>query len=218
MEKRELADHALRIQTGGYSVVPAVFTPAECAEARQELERILAEERDPTGAELGPAGGWAYSLMNKARIFERTYGVPPLLRLIRHFLGDDCVLSSVQGRVVLPGAPAQSMHYDGSYTGPFLSSAPADEGRRNTACVFGFNVIFCLSPFTRANGATRVVPGSHRLASTHIPDNHPPGEVVVEAEEGSAIVFDIAIWHGASAHTGTDSRYAVMTPWRRSWV
>jgi ectoine hydroxylase-related dioxygenase (phytanoyl-CoA dioxygenase family) len=32
------------------------------------------------------------------------------------------------------------------------------------------------------------------------------------------VLFNIATWHGASAHGGARPRYAVMTPWRRSWL
>src|SRR5205823_5121047 len=156
---------------------------------------------------------------NKARIFERVYQLPLLLRVVRHFLGEDAVLSGVMGRQVMPGAPEQSLHYDGSLTGPFRAGAAADEGRRDVELVFGLNVIFCITDFNGGSGATRVVPGSHRLPTRHVPrEGAPPGEVAVEAERGSVLVFNIATWHGASAHEGTEPRYALITPWRRSWV
>lgn len=141
-----------------------------------------------------------------------------MLRLLRHFLGADAVLSSVQGRVVRPGAPAQSLHFDGGYTGPYRPTPDADEGRRITGHVLSMNAIFALTAFTRENGATRVVPGTHRRASREVPTNHPPGERVVPMARGSALVFDVAMWHGASANRSGEDRLAVMTPWRRSWM
>jgi ectoine hydroxylase-related dioxygenase (phytanoyl-CoA dioxygenase family) len=212
-------EHVMRIRLAGYTVIPGLLTGGECEEACGELARLCREERELPGAPHGPHGGWVYNLMNKARIFERTYQLPPLLGLIRHFLGEDAVLSSVQGRVVLPGAPVQRLHYDGSLTGPFQGWAPADQGQRIVSHVMGFNVIFCLTDFRGAAGATRLVPGSHRLPDQAVPPDGPvPGEIAVEAERGSALVFNIALWHGASAHDGTEPRFAVMTPWRRSWL
>ena len=214
MTEEEFQEQVLRVQLAGYAVLPALLTREECAEARRELDRILVEERDLPGAPHGSHGAWAYNLMNKALVFERFYQLPSLLRLVRHFLGEDAVLSSVQGRVVRPGAPEQRLHFDGSLTGPFRAPAPADEGVRITSHVLGCNVLFCLSDFTAAAGATRLVPGSHRLGTRAVPEGQPPGEQAVQAEQGSAIVFNIATWHGASAHGGREPRYAAMTPWR----
>jgi ectoine hydroxylase-related dioxygenase (phytanoyl-CoA dioxygenase family) len=42
--------------------------------------------------------------------------------------------------------------------------------------------------------------------------------VIVEAPRGAAVVWNIATWHGASANRSEEIRYAVMTPWRRSWI
>ena len=84
-------EQVLQVELLGYTVLPALLTRAECDEARRELERIIREERDRPGVPAGPFGQQAYNLMNKARVFERTYQLSPLLRLLRHFLGEDAV-------------------------------------------------------------------------------------------------------------------------------
>jgi ectoine hydroxylase-related dioxygenase (phytanoyl-CoA dioxygenase family) len=219
MDDELFQQHLTGLDVLGFTVVTELLTPAECDEARAALERIFAAERELPGAPHGPHGAQAYSLMNKAPVFERLYQLPLALRLVRHFLGEDAVLSSVQAHRVDPGAPAQGLHYDGSLTGPFRSNAPADRGRRIVGHTLGLNVAFCISPFTRANGATRLVPGSHRSPDTQVPRGGPvPGETIVEAPRGAAVIWDIATWHGASANTSSEIRYAVMTPWRRSWI
>jgi ectoine hydroxylase-related dioxygenase (phytanoyl-CoA dioxygenase family) len=212
-------EHVLELDAAGYTVLEGMLTPAECDEARAALGRIFAAEKELPGAPQSRTAAQAYNLQNKAPIFERCYQLPPLLRLVRHFLGEDAVLSSVQAHRVSPGAPAQGLHYDGSITGPFKSNAPADAGRRIVSHVLGFNVVFCITEFTRANGATRVVAGSHRYPGLDVPRDRPvPGETIVEAARGSILIFNIATWHGASANTSDDVRYAVMSPWRRSWL
>jgi ectoine hydroxylase-related dioxygenase (phytanoyl-CoA dioxygenase family) len=214
-----MSDPLLQLELSGYTVLPDLLTAGECEEARRELDRVFAAERELPGAPHGPHGAWAYNLMNKGRIFERLYQVPELLRVLRHFLGADAVLSGCMARLVLPGSPEQALHYDGSLTGPYQAGAEADRGLRDVSLVFGMNVIWCLTDFTARDGATRVVPGSHRLPSREVPrDSPPPGVVAIEAPRGSALVFNIATWHGAGAHQGTEPRYALLTPWRRSWV
>jgi len=210
--------HVLRIQLDGYTLLPEMLTEAECDEAQLELERIFAAEADLPDVAQGPRGGQAYNLFNKARIFERLYQIEPVLRLIRHFLGEDAVLGSMQCHMVRPGATAQGLHYDGSQTGPFRAPAAADEGRRIVSHVLGFNVVFCISDYTRENGATRLVPGSHRLATRERPTSPVPGERIIEAPRGSVMMFNIATWHGSSEHRGSEPRYAIMNPWRRQWL
>src|ERR1041385_8689669 len=90
----------------GYTVIEGLFSPAQCEEAKAALDRIFAEERELPGAPQGPYFT-AYLLMNKARIFERVYQLPELLRLVRHFLGEDSCLSSVQAHRICPGASPQ---------------------------------------------------------------------------------------------------------------
>ena len=218
MTEREFEDHVLCMKMNGFTVLPGMLTPGECAEAQSALERLTDEERDLPGAPVGAHGMQVYNLMNKARVFERVYQIPPLLRVIRHFLGDDAVLSSTQAHIVYPGAPDQGLHSDGSQTGPNYAVSAADGDRRITSHVLAFNVVFCISDYTRQNGATRVVPGSHRIDALGVPRGRVPGEFVVEAERGSVVMFNISTWHGSSEHTGDAPRYAVMTPWRRRWL
>jgi ectoine hydroxylase-related dioxygenase (phytanoyl-CoA dioxygenase family) len=213
-----LAEHILEIELAGYTVLKGLLTPEECREAQAALEGIFAAEQDLPGVPQNPFTAQAYNLMNKAPIFERLYQLPPLLRLVRHFLGEDAVLSSIQAHRISPGASVQGLHYDGALTGPFKSFAAADADRRLVSHVLGFNVVFCITDFTRSNGATRLVPGSHRYPGRDIPPEPVPGETIVEAERGSVLVFNIATWHGASANTSEEVRHAIMTPWRRSWI
>ncbi len=211
--------HIQQIELQGYTLLPAVLSGEELDEARTELQRVVADERGQPGYPADSYGAWAYNLMNKARIFEQVYQRLALLDVVRHFLGPDAQLSGVMGRVVLPGAPSQSLHCDGSLTGPFRAGAAADDGRRCVSHVFGLNVIWCLTDFTGPGGATRLVPGSHRLATREIYNRgNPPGQLAIEAPAGSVLVFNIALWHGASAHQGDHPRLALITPWRRSWV
>ena len=64
-----------------------------------------------------------------------------------------------------------------------------------------------------------LVVSRHRCPETRVPRGEPvPGETIVEAPSGAAVIWDIATWHGASANTSDEVRYAVMTPWRRSWI
>ena len=89
---REFQDHVFRIKTNGYSILRAVWPEQRCAAARSRLEVLrdvaLAEEGKAAGSEVGFGTGQLY---NKGVEFEGVYQAERILRLVRHFLGDDAV-------------------------------------------------------------------------------------------------------------------------------
>jgi ectoine hydroxylase-related dioxygenase (phytanoyl-CoA dioxygenase family) len=210
MKKEEFDAHVLQMQLDGYTVLPDVFSQEECDEAQRQLERLAAEGDAPS----------LECLFNKAQVFERIYQVPHLLKFIRFFLGQDACLSGAYGSIRRPGDGNGGLHSDGAITGHNRrqSMAEADAGQRITSHVLGLNVITCISEFTCENGATQVVPGSFTFPTLDIPSLPVPGLRAVEAPRGAALVFNINTWHGPSAHTGSSTRYALLTPWRRSWL
>lgn len=209
MADSEFDLHVSNIKEEGYTVLPRTLTAPECNTAIDELERLVSEKEQ---------GGFE-CLFNKGRVFERVYQIAPLLRLIRHFLGADALLGGVFGSIIEPGSTAGGLHCDGETTGHLRlrSQAAADEGRRITSHVMSLNTIFCLSEFTNTNGATRLVPKSHRIDTIGIPETAVEQTHIVEAISGSTIVFDTNIWHGTSQNSTTEKRYALLVPWRRSW-
>ena len=146
MDADTFNQHVQQLQRDGFTVLPDVLTAAECDEAQRALDRLFHEEPEQR---LESSSWYVYDLMNKASIFERLYQLPSPLRLVRHFLGHDAVLSSVQAHVIFPGATKQGLHADGSITGPNKTTAPADEGQRIVSHVLGLNMIFAISDFTK---------------------------------------------------------------------
>jgi ectoine hydroxylase-related dioxygenase (phytanoyl-CoA dioxygenase family) len=82
--------------------------------------------------------------------------------------------------------------------------------------------MLCLDDMTEANGATVVMPGTHRVphetvteADMHIPDEKlPPGEkVTVCCPAGSAVLFHVNIIHGGGPNRSPNPRRNVIGIW-----
>ena len=74
--------------------------------------------------------------------------------------------------------------------------------------------IFMVDPFRADNGATRVVPGSHRwpeVPEAVLPDPGAayPGEVLACGPAGALLVFDASAWHGHAANTSGAPRRSI---------
>jgi ectoine hydroxylase-related dioxygenase (phytanoyl-CoA dioxygenase family) len=76
------------------------------------------------------------------------------------------------------------------------------------------NSIWLLDAFTEENGATRVVPGSHRWGKrpgdvmTDTTDQH-PDEVLLLGEAGTCVVFNAHLWHGGTENKTDRPRRAL---------
>ena len=137
-------------------------------------------------------------LVNKDPVFEICFTQPAVLAAVAHVLGE-FRLSSLNSRAVRPGQGHQPLHAD--WGGPV--PPPGYQ-----VC----NSIWLLDDFTSDNGATRVVPGSHRLtvsARDAMPDTSAPhpDEVKLVAPAGTVVVFNSHLWHGGTLNrTGSQRR------------
>ena len=69
-----------------------------------------------------------------------------------------------------------------------------------------------LSPFSRANGGTRIVPGSHKQPNNpsggfgvDAKADHPE-EMHVTGEAGSVLLMDSRLWHATAANRSSQPR------------
>ena len=114
---------------------------------------------------------------------------------------DDLKLSSLNSRAALPGEGLQALHAD--WSGPV---APGDY----QVC----NSIWLLDDFTEHNGATRVVPGTHRSGSLPRdamadPKAAHPHEQKLLAPAGTVVIFNSHVWHGGTLNSTDQPRRAL---------
>lgn len=194
---------AERLDRDGYVVIPGVLAAAEVASMRSRLAELHAAEGARAGVEVHQEAGTdrLANLVDKGACFRACLGEPRVLALVDRVLGGDWRLSAFNSRAAVPGAGRQGLHVD--WHAPV---APGDW----QVC----NSIWLLDDFSVANGATRVVPGSHRWRrmpgeAMLDPSADHPGQVVVAAPAGSVVVFNSHLWHGGTLNRSGESRRAV---------
>jgi len=177
----------------GYLVLPGAVGANDLERLRSTFDRACDVEGIPPRGTRHPRG-----LLDGDAAFAGFVTFPALLAAVQHVLGRPFLAGAVVGRDPLPGFGQQGLHIDGVESGP---STP-------------FQIVTALGlldEFTADNGATRLVPGSHRWRrsppkSFTDPASRHPDQVVVTAPAGSVLVFNGHLWHGGTCNRSGEHR------------
>jgi len=106
-----------------------------------------------------------------------------------------------------PGETAQPVHRD-QWAFDFFPFPVGYEVQCNT--------IWAMTDFTEANGATRVVPGSHRFEDrlSFSPADTEPAEM----EKGSVLFYTGSLYHGGGANRSDQARVGVNLTYNVAWL
>jgi len=179
----------------GYVVLDKLVDRDRLQALRRRVEELFEEEGENAGHEFRtePFARRLANLVDKGEVFERVVAEPRVLELVSHILNGSYKLSSLNARSTNPfAAEPQPLHMD-------MGLLPDAKGP--AVC----NSVWLLDDFTPDNGATRLVPGSHRwnmdpraaLANPLAPH---PEEILIVAPAGTVVVYNAHVWHGGTAN------------------
>ncbi len=77
--------------------------------------------------------------------------------------------------------------------------------------------MWALTDFTEANGATRIIPGTH-LADHSPTTAEPYDSIPAEMPRGSVLVWHGSLWHGGGANTTDERRIGIAMNYCAGWV
>ncbi|KAL0931978.1 phytanoyl- dioxygenase family protein [Colletotrichum truncatum] len=214
---QDLINH---VEEHGYVIIPNAFTDAEIEEAHRELVRIAA---DATSA--GPAGGdrtgrtdfegfntkRIYALLNKSPVFQKFPLHPALLALNEHYLDPGFLLNAFHSVYIQPGEAPQKLHHDDEYVNLPRPHRPLGTVRHLGS--HGSN-----RRLYSYNGATVVIPGSHKWGDKNEQVPRREDVVPVVMPRGSAVFFIGTLWHGGGKNTSDRERRAMTVQYCQPWV
>ncbi len=205
LTKEEIA----KLDQDGYLPLGRLLSPAQVHNVNARIDQLIEEEGNDAGSELfdskyirhpKEAGADRLAdLVNKGSIFDIFYTHSKVLSGIEAVLGPQFKLSSLNYRAAKPGMGLQKLHVD-------YGNTVADGHYK--VC----NTIWLLDDFTEDNGATRIVPGTHKSKvlpdeAMEDPELTHPREIKIIAPAGSVFIFNSHVWHGGTTnHTNKDRR------------
>ena len=193
-----------QLDRDGYVVLEHAMPPDLLHQLRARILQLFDEEGDRAGHEFKTEehARRLANLVDKGDVFRRAIVFPAVLERVRHVLGPDAKLSSLNARSADPHTDVgQPLHVD-------MAAIPDEKG------YWVCNSVWMLDDFTPDNGPTRMVPGSHtwgkrpqdELADPLAPH---PDEVILTGKAGSICVMNAHMWHAGTANRSAAPRLAM---------
>lgn len=198
-----------QLDEDGYIIVENVIGKADAKRMADEFERLHAAEQKTGGSEVHvePGARRLSNIFNKSAVFDPLLSIGPALA-VSHYLLGEIKVHGANIRDPVKGYGHQQLHVD------VPKKFPDDWWLVNAMILF--------DDMTLDNGPTRVVPGSHRWAPINVPyvnqgdwepapltteeaarvpkdlDAPYPGEVLITAPAGSAVIMNASGWHSGT--------------------
>jgi ectoine hydroxylase-related dioxygenase (phytanoyl-CoA dioxygenase family) len=199
LEPKSLETHLARIAETGYAIVENAIEPELVDALAEDLLRLERELEIKPGK--NPFEGFRtvriYNLLVHGPLYERIPVHENVLPIVEGVLDRGCLVSSLSSIAIDPEEIAQPIHADDQLIPLAKPHAP-------TVC----NTMWALTDFTEANGATRIIPG------THLADSSPEygaeyDSIPAEMPKGSVLLWHGSLWHGGGANTTGERRVGI---------
>ncbi|MBI2168193.1 MAG: phytanoyl-CoA dioxygenase family protein [Actinobacteria bacterium] len=206
--KPTLSESLAAIEETGYVVLSDVVPMALFDDLEAALAPLL--EASPTGRNdfEGERTKRIGALLAKGEVFQAVAANDGVLDLVEAVLGPNIQVSIIQAIQILPGENAQGLHTDDALY-PLPHPHPP----------VVFNTMWAIDDFTEANGATRLIPGSHRWDEPLSRLERGDYEVVAaEMPRGSVLAWLGNLWHEGGANTTERPRLGITMNYNQAWI
>lgn len=206
-----VAELLAALERDGAAIVTDVLSPADLEELRGELDPWVDANRPGLDDFTGRSTRRTGALVARSPMTRDLITHPLLLGAAEEFLGPWCAkiqLHLTQVISIGPGETAQMLHTDRLAWGGYLPRPIEPQ----------FNTIWTLTAFTAENGATHVIPGSHKLDDDAYREATHEQTVQAPMPAGSVLVYTGSVIHGGGANRTDEVRTGINLTYCLSWL
>jgi hypothetical protein len=192
----------------GALIISELLSNQEYADLRRELDPEFAQADFCKGLFYGEATKRIHSLARKSGTICSMIMRPKVVEIMQLILGPNCdkiQLNLTQGIQIWPGEKAQVIHRDDSMFP--VKHKPFE---------FMVNAMWAYTEFTKDNGATIVVPGSHRWDVDRMPAEH---EIALaEMQPGEVLIYLGSVIHAGGQNRSELPRTGIALSYCLGWL
>lgn len=195
-----------RLEHEGFVILESVLDREGVRSVVEALAPLEARRPPGRNAFEGLCSTRVYSLAGKGEVFWRLAEHPRVVEIVDRALLPNWLLSTFQSIRLWPGESPQPWHTDDGFY-----DIPRPRGRLAVSAIWAFE------DFGADNGATELLPGSHRWASAEVPAGD-VGAVPAIMPAGSVLLFDGGLLHRGGANRAQRTRLAVSPQYCQPWL
>ena len=205
-DSHTFAAQLARLDRDGFVVLERVLSASAVAAITAALAPFEADRPMGRNDFEGERSQRVYSLAGKGNPFLGLAEHPRVARFLDERLLRGFLLSNLQSIRLHSGETRQAWHTDDAF---YLVPRPR--------ATLGFSTIWAIESFTEENGATELIPGSHRWGMEH-PDDRTHDVVSAVMPAGSVVLFDAGLWHRGGGNASKGTRLAVSAQYCQPWL
>ncbi len=199
--------HLDNIEQQGYTIIESLLDSDQVVALKAALSPWLQGAHMGRNDFEGFKSERVYALLAKNPVLATIVEHPSILAIVDHFLEDDYLLSANLAINCHPGETPQGFHRDNNGG----TGASIDQ-------VYGISTIWNLDDFTTTNGATELIPGSHRWHANEAPNIDDDRAIKAEMPAGSVLVFSGHLIHRGGANNSDATRLAITPQYCQPWL
>ena len=199
----------------GYCILREIIPASEVAELR---ESAAASIRKHTSLPL--PNGYVTGFLRANQNIAHHMAHPRIMKLVDACFGQNARISAITGTINGPGVGRGVVHADWPYNQNHQARIEAPYPDLVVTLVS----MWMLTDYTSENGATIIVPGSHKESTspskkTHLdPDATYEGETQLLGKAGDVGIFDARTWHASAANTTQEDRVGFIVRYAPWWL
>jgi ectoine hydroxylase-related dioxygenase (phytanoyl-CoA dioxygenase family) len=207
-----------QIIKSGFTIIPNVISERECERYKKLLEKTYDKYSDKyvNSKEVGSLADKSlekvvYNLHNKNLSWFKLFEHRSVLNILDKILkegsynnSEPYYLNNISARCPLQGNRGQQIHLDSNLPGVNYNIVT--------------NVIWYFDDVNEDNGTTILVPGSHKFLRYADNSKKIKNKFYIKAKKGSVLIFNANAWHGGSAKSNNNSRWALVLGYARWFI
>lgn len=213
--------HLQELGQQGYTLIPDFLNPERLASVNKCFDEMLGSNLGRNNFE-GTHTERIYTLVARHRVFQDIVEDPRIMALCDALFQPNYLLTASQAIVISPGETPQPWHTDDTFY-PIPRPRP----------MVSLSTIVAVEDFTKENGGTEVIPGSHLWDDARIAGDYRTGDtetdpdfarrlagmaVPVVMPAGTCLVFAGTLLHRGGGNHGTGTRRAFSNQYCQPWA